>query len=161
MSERTRGRLTGVLIVALVTVAVVVLVAGRGGGEDRAAQLEQRLRCPVCKSVSIADSPSPTAAGMRRIVESQVTQGRSDEEIVDYFTARYGQWVVMDAPPSGGTLPLWLIVGTGAALGAGVFLAGTARRRGSAPELTAADLAEVQSAVAEYVSRDSAVDDEP
>lgn len=161
MSERARGWLTGVLIVTLVAVAVAVLLAGRGGADDRAAQLEQRLRCPVCKSVSIAESPSSTASSMRRIVESQVAQGQSDEQILDYFTARYGEWVVMDAPLRGDTLPLWLIVGAGAALGAGVLLAGTARRRRSVPELTAADHAEVQAALADYVSRDSKGDDEP
>lgn len=161
MSDRLRRRLSSVLILSFVALAVLVLVAGRGGGEDRTAQLEQRLRCPVCKSVSIADSPSPTAASMRRIVASQVAQGRSDEQILDYFTTRYGGWVVMDAPPSGLTLPLWLIVGAGAALGAGVLLAGTARRRRSAPELTAADDAQVQAALAEHVSLANEVDDEP
>lgn len=161
MSERARGWLIGGAAAALIAVAVAMLASGRPPGEDRAAQLEQQLRCPVCKSVSIAESPSTTAATMRRIVESQVAQGRTNEQIIDYFTARYGRWVVIDAPPAGETLPLWLVVGAGAALGAGALLAGTVRRRSSAPELTAADHAEVHVALTDYVSRDPEGDDEP
>ena len=153
MSERARGWLMGVLIVTLVAVAVAVLVAGRGRGDDRAAQLEQRLRCPACKSVSIAESPSSTASSMRRIVESQVAQGRSDEQIIGYFTARYGQWVVTDAPPRGDTLPLWLLVLAAAGAGGAVLLSRTVRRR-SVPDLAASDRAEVGAALADYVSRD-------
>lgn len=161
MSERARGWLMSVLTVALLGMAVVVLVAGRGGGGDRAAELEERLRCPVCKSVSIAESPSTTAASMRRIVAEQVAQGRSDEEILGYFTARYGAWVVMDAPPQGETLPLWLLVVAGAGTGVAVLLNRTAGGRRAAPELAPTERAEVRAALADYVSRDPGDDGEP
>lgn len=144
--------MTGTLIVALVAVAVGVLVATRSSGEDRVASLEQQLRCPVCKSVSIAESPSATAASMRRIVQSQVAQGRTDAEVIGYFTARYGQWVVLSASPKGATLPLWLFVGASAAVGAVVLLNGRRRGRRSAAKLTAADRGAVQAALTNYPS---------
>lgn len=108
---RERVRRAGLLgaIILLLGVVTVGLVSGPGRPADRAYELEQRLRCPVCKTVSIAESMSGTAVAMRATVEQQIEAGRSDEEIITYFTDRYGDWVLMDPPASGGMLPLWLI----------------------------------------------------
>jgi cytochrome c-type biogenesis protein CcmH len=96
-----------VAIVTLLAVAVVGLLTAGSGPTDRAYELEQRLRCPVCQSVSIAESPSETAQTMRIAVAEQVAADRTDQEIIGYFRARYGDWVLLDPPPSGSTLPLW------------------------------------------------------
>lgn len=144
-----RLRRAGVLgaIVMLLGVVVAGLVFGSGRPADRAYELEQRLRCPVCKSVSIAESMSDTALAMRATVEEQIEAGRSDDEIIAYFTDRYGDWVLMDPPASGETLPLWLIpVGVAAAA---LVLVLTRRRTAEEPaELADADRERVSEAVA-------------
>ena len=141
-------RRAGVLgaIVVLLGVAAVGLLSGSGRSPDRAYELEQRLRCPVCKTVSIAESMSDTAVAMRATVEEQIEAGRSDEEIIAYFTDRYGEWVLMDPPAGGDTLPLWLIpVGVAAAA---VALLLTRRRPAGGPvELSDADRERVSAAV--------------
>lgn len=107
------------LILALLAAAAVIVLTSGGEPRDRAYAMEQRLRCPTCKTVSIAESPSETAAGMRRIVARQVAAGRSDAEIIGYFQERYGEWVLLDPPPRGRSLLLWaapLIVAIGALL---------------------------------------------
>ncbi|OLZ43529.1 cytochrome c-type biogenesis protein [Amycolatopsis keratiniphila] len=120
-------------VVSLACIAGVLILLGivtaqlmnTGGQEDRAYELEQRLRCPVCKSVSIAESPSETATAMRRVVQEQVAAGRDEEEIVGYFRSRYGDWVLLDPPAHGPTLLLWLLPVAGVLAGAaglGVFL---------------------------------------
>ncbi len=147
MRERLRRMALPVLIIALLGIAVAGLVAGAAGQGDRAYELEQRLRCPVCKTVSIAESTSDTAVAMRATVAEQVEDGRSDQEIIAWFTERYGDWVLQDPPTSGRTLPLWLIpLGVAAA---GVVLVLT-RRRGADPtgELSPVDRARVAEAVA-------------
>lgn len=146
---RDRVRQAGVVgaILALLTVVVAVLLVGRAPTPDRAYELEQRLRCPVCKSVSIAESMSDTAAAMRATVEQQLDDGRSDEEIIGYFTARYGQWVLMDPPRSGNTLALWLIP-VGVAVGGLVLVLTRRRPRGTPGALTPADQERVAEAVA-------------
>ena len=146
MRDRLRG--AGVLgaIVVLLGVVAVGLVAGSGRPTDRAYELEQRLRCPVCKTVSIAESMSDTAVAMRATVEEQIEAGRSDDEIIAYFTDRYGEWVLMDPPAEGETLPLWLIpLGVAAAA---VALVLTRRRPPDEPgELSDADRVRVSEAV--------------
>ena len=159
-----RGRVvtavTLAAIAALITVTVVGLL-GRSGPPDRAYSLEQRLRCPVCKSVSIAESPSDTATGMRQIVQSQVRAGRSDQQILDYFRARYGDWILLDPPAAGATLPLWLLVA--AALAAGAAAMWLLARRGalladSVPPLTDEQRAQVAAAAAQLARRDDGRD---
>lgn len=147
MRERLRRTGLPVLIIALLGIAAAGLVAGGGGQGDRAYELEQRLRCPVCKTVSIAESTSDTAVAMRATVAEQVEAGRSDQEIIAWFTERYGDWVLQDPPASGRTLPLWLLpLGVAAA---GVVLVLTRRRGGDPPgELSPADRARVAEAVA-------------
>lgn len=118
MRDAVRRAVLPVLLVAALAVVAWGVLAGPGSPVDRAYELEQRLRCPTCQSVSIADSPSETAAAMRQEVEQQVVAGRTDEEVFDYFRARYGDWVVLEPPASGVTLLLWLLpaAGVGVAL---------------------------------------------
>ncbi|MHB1165197.1 MAG: cytochrome c-type biogenesis protein [Candidatus Nanopelagicales bacterium] len=151
--------------VAAVTVALLAIAAaglstsGQPPG-DRAYAIEQRLRCPTCKSVSVAESPSETAAGMRRIVAEQVATGRTDEEILGYFTARYGQWVLLEPPFAGQTLLLWLL--PVAAAGGGLLLLLT-RGRGRARdrhELPESERQRVAAALRAYREREDE-DDEP
>lgn len=94
---------------------------------DRVETIASRLRCPVCQSVSVADSPSDQARDMREIIVQQVAEGRSDEEIVAFFVERYGEWIVLAPPPRGSTLALWLL--PPAAVLIGVIMALGRRRR--------------------------------
>lgn len=150
MSERLRNGLVAVVIVGLMAFVAMTLAATTPVPKNRAVALEERLRCPVCKSVSIAESLSPTAASMRRIVARQVAAGRSDAEVVEYFQRRYGPWVLIDPPKQGRTLLLWVLPVVGVLVGGAVLL----RRRGSGRDssgyrpvvLSPSDQADVQAA---------------
>ncbi len=127
MPERVRAWLAGVVTVALAVVVVFGLIEGEPSDTDRVAALGSRIRCPVCQGEPIADSPSETARAMMEIVAERVAAGESDGQIVEYFRARYGDWIVLDPPFRGATLVLWLL--PLAALGAGVgLIAGRLRR---------------------------------
>ncbi len=119
--------------VAGLVIAVGLLTASPQPA-DRVEGIASRLRCPVCQSVSVAESPSATAQAMREIINRQVAEGRSDQEIIAYFVASYGEWVVIEPPARGGTLFLWLL--PPAALLVGLLVAGGRRRRGRPPRQT-------------------------
>lgn len=119
---------SGLLLVVLLAVTVIGVVIGAGREPDRAYELEQRLRCPVCKSVSVADSPSDTAQAMRQVVRDQIAAGRTDDEVIDHFRARYGDWVLIDPPMSGRTLALWILSLATIAAGATLFVLRWTRR---------------------------------
>ena len=90
-----------------------------------------RVKCPVCQGVAIADSPSETARAMMDVVEERIAEGWSDDQIIDYFSERYTDSIVIDPPFAGNTLLVWLLPGF--AVIAGVFMIAS-RRKAPAPQ---------------------------
>jgi len=76
--------------------------------EQRFRVLLDELRCPKCQNQSLADSDAGIAQDMRAKVQSMILEGKSDEEIVDYFVARYGDFVSYRPPVTATTSILWL-----------------------------------------------------
>lgn len=104
-----RWLVAGVALTLAAVVAVGLLLGPKTGADRRAEAIGQGIRCPVCQGESIADSPSTTAQEMMEIVHEQVAAGRSDEEIREFFAARYGRWVLLDPGLSVETLALWAL----------------------------------------------------
>ena len=127
MRERL-GRWVGVAVtLALAAVVVVGIVMGEPSEDDRVRSLGARIKCPVCQGEPIVDSPSETARAMMEIVAERVAAGQSDEQIIDYFTERYGDGILLDPPVGGRTLLLWILPFV--ALAAGVVLILGRRRK--------------------------------
>jgi cytochrome c-type biogenesis protein CcmH len=88
--------------------------------EARAVAIGQQLRCLVCQNESIEDSGADLARDLRRIVRQRVAAGDSDQQIVAWLVARYGNFVRLRPPLEAGTVLLWgspvlaLLVGAGA-----------------------------------------------
>lgn len=158
MREVLRRALVPALLLVALTVVAVGLLSQPRGEPDRAYSLEQRLRCPVCKSVPVAESPSQTAAAMRREIADQVAQGRSDEQVLDFFRARYGDWVVLSPPVGGTTLLVWLMPPV--ALAGGVVVLLMLPRRTRVPALPEAERELVRRELATLTPVD-AWDEEP
>ena len=76
--------------------------------EARARHLFQQLRCVVCQNESVDDSGAEIAGDVRRIVRSQITQGRTDRQIIDFLVARYGEFILLNPTLNPGNLALWL-----------------------------------------------------
>ncbi|MFO0597530.1 MAG: cytochrome c-type biogenesis protein [Myxococcaceae bacterium] len=76
--------------------------------EARVQRIGKLLRCAVCQGVSIADSPASMARAQLDKVRELVVEGKTDDEIFDYFVARYGEWALMEPRKSGVTLGLWV-----------------------------------------------------
>lgn len=76
--------------------------------EQRFRILSEELRCPKCQNQSIADSDAGIAQDMRTRVHTMILEGKSDEDIVDYFVSRYGDFVSYRPPVNAGTSILWL-----------------------------------------------------
>lgn len=99
--------------------------------EARATRLASELRCPVCQGLSIHDSPSPLAQEMKDVIRSQVVEGRTDQEIRQYFISKYGEWVLLEPKAQGFNLLVYLLPAL--ALLAGAGLIAVAVRRWTVP----------------------------
>lgn len=76
--------------------------------EARAQALSHEVRCLVCQNQSIADSNADLARDLRRIIRERIEAGDSDEQVLDYLVARYGDWVLLEPPFKATTAALWL-----------------------------------------------------
>src|SRR6188768_1492224 len=75
--------------------------------EARMTRITAELRCLVCQNQTIADSNAGLAVDLRRETRALLRQGKSDEEIIAYMTARYGDFVLYRPPLKSTTALLW------------------------------------------------------
>jgi cytochrome c-type biogenesis protein CcmH len=75
--------------------------------EARVLAIAGELRCLVCQNQTIADSHADLAQDLRRQVREMIVQGKTDREIIDYMTARYGDFVLYRPPLKATTALLW------------------------------------------------------
>ena len=76
--------------------------------DARLATLTADLRCLVCQNQSIADSHAELAADLRQEILDLIAAGKSDQEIIDFMVARYGDFVLYKPPMRAATVLLWL-----------------------------------------------------
>lgn len=75
--------------------------------QARYERLARELRCLQCRSETIADSNASLAADLRRQLRELMAAGKSDEEIMQYMTDRYSDYVLYKPPLAPRTLLLW------------------------------------------------------
>ena len=75
--------------------------------EARVQAITSELRCLVCQNQTIADSHAELAVDLRDQVREMVKRGDSQEQIVAYMTARYGDFVLYRPPVRKTTWLLW------------------------------------------------------
>jgi cytochrome c-type biogenesis protein CcmH len=132
----------------LLSVAVCLLLAAQAKAvqpdevltdpalEARARAISEGLRCLVCQNQSIDDSEAPLAKDLRLLVRERLKAGDSDQEIVDFVVARYGEFVLLKPRFEPHTLLLWFAT-PAVFLAALLLIALAYRRRRSAQEQTA------------------------
>jgi len=113
--------------------ATLLLLAGAAAAapvdEKTVHDVAAQLRCVVCQSLSVADSPSETASQMRGIIRERLAAGESPAEVRAYFVEKYGEWILLAPPKSGFNLLVWVVPFVG--LGLGLVLVAVVLRRWS------------------------------
>ena len=75
---------------------------------DEINEIARLLSCPTCTGISLADCPTETCAQWRTEIGRLLAEGKSQQEILDYFAARYGDHVLQTPPARGVFLWVWL-----------------------------------------------------
>jgi cytochrome c-type biogenesis protein CcmH len=100
--------------------------------EARMMRIASELRCLVCQNQTIADSHADLAVDLRGQVRELLQKGQSEQQVIEYMTARYGDFVLYRPPFKSTTVLLW--VGPGAMVVIGLFvLVRVLRRRSRMP----------------------------
>ncbi|MCC7426385.1 MAG: cytochrome c-type biogenesis protein CcmH [Alphaproteobacteria bacterium] len=115
----TRRLVRGGALAALALLAALTLVApaqavldpremlADPAQEARARAIGRELRCLVCQNQSIDDSNADLARDLRMIVRERVAAGDSDEAVLQFVVARYGEFVLLRPPLNAATIALW------------------------------------------------------
>ena len=127
------------VLLPLCAYAQVPASAAEDAQQQRVARLAEQLRCLVCQNQSIADSNAELAVDLRRQINEQIGQGRSDAEIVDFMVQRYGDFVLYKPPVKATTLVLWFGPLVLLLLGGGILLHHLRERRKVAGSLPLSD----------------------
>jgi cytochrome c-type biogenesis protein CcmH len=98
-----------VLSAAMLTVFAACITGDDLTPEQRAYTLDRELMCPVCDGQTIDQSHAQIAEDMKLIVREKIAEGESNNEIKDYFVARYGEIVLASPQASGFNLLVWLM----------------------------------------------------
>lgn len=98
--------------------------------ERRTDALANQLRCVVCQNQTIADSTAPLALQLKEEVRRQLAAGKNEEQVKQFLTQRYGDFVLYQPPFKPATWLLW--GGPALLLAAGLALLGRTVRRATA-----------------------------
>jgi len=77
--------------------------------EQRARELSTGIRCLVCQNQSIDDSDAQLARDLRILVREKLVEGLTDQQILEFLVARYGEFVLLKPRLSNQTIILWLL----------------------------------------------------
>lgn len=98
--------------------------------EAEARTIEGLLMCPVCTGQTVRESQSPVAQEIRAKIRTMLAEGKTRQQILDYFVGEYGESILSEPPARGAGLVAWvapaLLLAAGAAL-----LARFLRQRGA------------------------------
>ena len=121
--------------------------------EARAREISKELRCLVCQNQSIDDSDAELARDLRVLVRERLMMGERNQEVLDFITQRYGDFVLLKPPVKPATYLLWGAPIALMILGLGIFV--IVMRRRPAKTLPDALSAEEQARLKELLDQES------
>jgi len=77
--------------------------------DQRVYNVAAQLKCPVCQNESVADSSAAIAQQMRQVIRQDLQKGMSEQQILQYFAAHYGNTILLTPPQQGFNLLAWLM----------------------------------------------------
>jgi cytochrome c-type biogenesis protein CcmH len=126
-SQSARNALTALCLCFVLALALPAPAAAREAApasadpalEARVMRVSSELRCLVCQNETIAGSNAELAVDLRNQVREMLRKGQTEQQVFDYMTARYGDFVLYRPPVKSTTLLLWY--GPPLMLGAGLL----------------------------------------
>ena len=141
-TTHSRRLLTALLVVPLLSLALASLALAQQPSADDVNRVARQLSCPTCTGINVADCPTETCAQWRAKIGELLAAGNTDQEILDYFAARYGDHVLQVPPVRGFFVGVWVVPIAAVVVGLAVLLylaRGWSRRTRAAATTPAAE----------------------
>jgi len=98
-----------VLLIGVVWLVTAISAARPKSLDERTLDVARQIQCPVCNGESVADSPSLKASEMRAVIRQQLADGRSEQQVLAYFSNVYGSDILESPPQQGFTSLIWIM----------------------------------------------------
>lgn len=85
--------------------------------DKKVKEIAHQLRCPTCQGLSVKESEAGLAENMKMKIRQMLEEGKSEQEVLDFFVERYGEWILRSPEMSGFNLLLWGMPGVVVLLG--------------------------------------------
>ena len=128
--------LSSVFLLINLILAHPALTLAQDPSYDEVNDVASQMNCPTCVGVNLADCRTQTCEQWRGQIADLLAEGYTEQEVLDYFEARYGTRVLLEPPPHGPTLILWVLPVV-ALLAGGIWLGLIMRRWNQAKPVTA------------------------
>jgi cytochrome c-type biogenesis protein CcmH len=90
--------------------------------DDQVNTIASQLFCPVCENIPLDVCGTKACADWRQEIRTMLSQGKSEQEIKQYFAARYGQRVLATPEARGANLLVWVLPVLGAVIGLAILI---------------------------------------
>lgn len=110
------------LFALLLVAAGAVSAQTREVSDDEVNEVAKDLFCPVCESTPLDVCPTQACADWRELIRTQLSEGKTSEEVHEYFARQYGDGVLADPPKRGFNLILWLFPVIAVVAGGALFV---------------------------------------
>ena len=103
------------IIISLVLISILLVTnayaveVSQSEFDRKVMEISKKLRCAVCQNQPVSESNSGLAEDMRTSIREQLQAGRDEAEIIGFFVARYGDYVLINPRQTGIGLPLWVL----------------------------------------------------
>lgn len=87
------------------------LLFGSEDMENRVREIAHKLRCPTCQAMSVKESDAGLSLNMKQRIRELLEEGKSEDEILQFFEERYGEWILRSPKKEGISLLLWTLPG--------------------------------------------------
>jgi cytochrome c-type biogenesis protein CcmH len=134
------------VIILLLSSAIVSFASGNKKQADQVREIEDSLIAPCCWSQPVSQHYSEVAEQIRNEVQAMVASGKSRDEILDYYVAKYGERILATPRPGGFNSLVYILPWAALIVGAWVLamLLKKLRRPGPAAEPAALPLADAR-----------------
>jgi len=72
-------------------------------------KITKNLRCLICQGQSVYDSDSEFAISLKIVVKNKIKEGLSEDQVYNFLTEKYGDWILYDPKLNKNTYFLWFL----------------------------------------------------
>jgi cytochrome c-type biogenesis protein CcmH len=109
MNNRIRQHLWSIITLAALAALMVTPAFAQQPTADEINAVAKKLSCPTCTGINVADCPTETCVQWRAKIGEMLAEGKNEQEILDYFAARYGDHVLQVPPKRGFFVWVWML----------------------------------------------------